>query len=82
MIDYSITMTDNDGDTISFSHDFDTPDSLMVEASGLVVSDDMTKVKTIMVVLNKAHIRALAMFLDMAYGNMLANGTEEEPDHD
>ena len=82
MVDYSITITDHDGDTISFTHNFDASNTIMVEASGLVVSDEATKVKTIMVILKKADIRALLRFLNMAYTDMALNNTEEESDDD
>jgi len=82
MIDYSITITDDDGDSVTLSHDFDAPNLLMLEATGIAVSDAEMKPKTVMVTLNMAHIRALHRFLDMAYGNHLLNGTEEVANDD
>jgi Ni,Fe-hydrogenase I cytochrome b subunit len=82
MIDYSITITDDDGDSVTLSHDFDAPSLLMLEATGLIVSDEFTTPKTVMVTLNMAHIRAIHRFLDMAYGNYLLNGTEEAANDD
>jgi len=82
MIDYSITITDDDGDSVTLSHDFDAPGQLMLEATGLVVSDSELKPKTVMVVLNMTHIRAMHRFLDMAYGNYLLNGIEEAANDD
>lgn len=78
MIDYTITITDDDGDSVTFSHDYDAPNSLMVHASGLIVSDENTKVKTVMVILKKNHVRALRSFLDMAYGEILQAEAEQE----
>lgn len=82
MIDYSITITDDDGDSVTLSHDFDAPDLLMLEATGLSVSDAEMKPKTVMVTLKMAHIRALHRFMDMAYGNYLLNEAEEESTND
>jgi len=82
MIDYSITITDDDGDSVTLSHDFDAPGQLMLEATGLLVSDSELKPKTVMVVLNMTHIRAMHRFLDMAYGNYLLNGAEEAANDD
>ena len=82
MIDYSITITDDDGDSVTLSHDFDAPNLLMLEATGLLVSDGELNPKTVMVTLSMAHIRALHRFLDMAYGNYLMNGTEEAANDD
>ena len=82
MIDYSITITDDEGATATFSHDFDAPHLLMLEATGLLVSDGELNPKTVMVTLTMAHIRALTRFLDMAYGNYLLNGTEEAANDD
>ena len=82
MIDYSITITDDDGDSVTLSHDFDAPHLLMLEATGLLVSDGELNPKTVMVTLTMAHIRALTRFLDMAYGNYLLNGTEEAANDD
>lgn len=77
MIDYSITITDDDGDTVTFSHDFDAPTFLMLEASGLVVSNDEQRIKTILVTLKKNHIRALHTFLGTAYQSILVSESEE-----
>lgn len=82
MIDYSITITDDDGDSVTLSHDFDAPNLLMLEATGLSVSDAEMKPKTVMVTLNMTHIRALHRFMDMAYGNYLLNETEEDQAND
>ena len=82
MIDYSITITDDDGDSVTLSHDFDAPNLLMLEATGLLVSDAEMKPKTVMVTLTMAHIRALARFLDMAYGDHLLIKHEMEKSND
>jgi len=82
MIDYSITITDDDGDSVTLSHDFDAPHLLMLEATGLLVSDGELNPKTVMVTLTMAHIRALTRFLDMAYGDRLLTKHEMEKAND
>ena len=82
MIDYNITITDDDGDSVTLSHDFDAPHLLMLEATGLLVSDGELNPKTVMVTLTMDHIRAMARFLDMAYDNCLLNGTVEAANDD
>lgn len=74
MIDYSITVTDNDGDTVTLSHDSLSPGYLMLETYGM--SGD--QMRTIMVNLNMVHIRALARFLDMVHMDFTTENEEEK----
>ena len=82
MIDYSITITDDDGDSVTLSHDFDAPSLLMLEATGLLASGGELIPQTVTVTLTMAHIRAMARFLDMAYGDHLLTKHEMEKAND
>jgi hypothetical protein len=82
MIDYSITITDDDGDCVTLSHDFEAPNLMMLEATGFLVVDELTITKTVMVTLTMTHIRALTRFLDMAYGDHLLTKHEMEKAND
>ena len=82
MIDYSMTITDDDGDSVTLSHDFDTPHLLMLETTGLLAAGGELIPQTVMVTLTMAHIRAMARFLDMAYGDHLLTKHEMEKTND
>jgi len=83
MIDYSITITDEDGDSVMLSHYFDSSRPLMLEATGLLVCEgEPTSSQTVTVALTMAHIRALIRFLDMAYGDHRLTKDEMEESDD
>jgi hypothetical protein len=83
MIDYSITITDEDGDSVMLSHYFDSSRPLMLEATALRVCEgEPNSLETVTVALTMAHIRALIRFLNMVYGNHRVTKNEMEEAND
>ena len=61
MRDYSLAITDSDGDAIEFTHDTEDPNRMMVESRRVIDGE----IRSVAVSLSKKDARSVRRFLDV-----------------